>query len=137
MPLSTSLNSNSGAFLASSKRSASLGPSPQATTSLSGAIAQAGSSSSLKPPGAGSMLKVTGQRLSRSEFEISQAPPTRSLAASGIWGVPCARASLAAIASADSAAKKGDMRAGLADMPKGYHAHNGGVMAAGRPVQIP
>src|SRR5436190_1292745 len=64
------------------------------------------------------MLKVTGQRLSRSELEISQAPATRSLAASGTCGAPCARASLAAIASADSAAKMGDTRAGLADMPQ-------------------
>ena len=50
-------------------------------------MAQAGSSSSLKPPGAGSTLKVTGQRLSRSALEISQAP-TMSLAASVTGGVP-------------------------------------------------
>src|SRR5258707_9698443 len=80
---STSMNSRTTAPLEFNNCTASLGPIVQITTSLSdgNALPQASSRSSLKPPAAGSSLKVTGQVLSRAALEISHAP-TISLAAS-------------------------------------------------------
>src|SRR5262245_16196719 len=80
---STSIKSRTMAPLEFNNRTASLGPIVQTTTSLSDgkAVPQPSSRSSLKPPVAGSSLKVTGQVLSRAAFEISHAP-TISLAAS-------------------------------------------------------
>src|SRR5262249_45564203 len=87
----------------------------QTPTSLSdgNAVPQASSSSSLKPPAAGSSLKVTGQVLSRAALEISQAP-TMSLAAS-LGAGACAPAPAADSASAITATHA---RAGMGENPK-------------------
>src|SRR5262249_46456774 len=84
-------------------RTSSFGPMVQTPTSLSdgNVVPQASSSSSLKPPGAGSSLKVSGQVLSRAALEISQAP-TISLAAS-LGAAVCAPAPAVDSASAITA----------------------------------
>src|SRR5262249_4047370 len=76
MCASTSMKSRTTAPLAFKSRTESLGPMVQTTTSFSAgnAVPQTSSRSSLKPPAAGSRLKVTGQVLSRAALEISQAP---------------------------------------------------------------
>src|SRR5262249_24725045 len=100
---STSMKSRTTTPLEFNSRTSSFGPMVQTPTSLSdGKVApQASSSSSLKPPAAGSSLKVAGQVLSRAALEISQAP-TISLAAS-LGAAVCARAPTAESASAITA----------------------------------
>src|SRR5262249_20249872 len=89
------------------------GPMVQPPTSLrhGNVVPQASSSSSLKPPGAGSSLKLSGQVLSRAALEISQAP-TISLAAS-LGAAVCAPAPAAESASAITARQA---RAGMGEI---------------------
>src|SRR5207244_13107080 len=96
----TSIQSRTSLPLEFNSRTASFGPIVQIATSLSDekAVPQPSSRSSLKPPAAGSSLKVTGHVLSRAALEISHAP-TISLAAS-LGAGACAAAPAAQTASA-------------------------------------
>src|SRR5665213_3992379 len=93
MPSSTSLNSTSDLPWASSRRSRSFSGKFQATTSFTSgnSVPQFWSNSTLKPPGAGSLLRTTVQILSRSALENSQEPIT-ALAESPSVGGSCADA---------------------------------------------
>src|SRR5216684_1635797 len=103
---------------------------PQAVTSLSEgkAAAQAWSSSSLKPPAAGSSLNASGQVLSRAALEISQAP-TMPLAAS-LGASACALAPTAESPIRPSANRAKEARSGM-----GEPATVGTVRTLPRPMQ--